>query len=154
MSAVIMSENTLDAVLSPSHDAWVEEARHLLHPAARSDTGWERWTVVRWLNEGFEHRFLAERALVNELRPLMTPREEDMLDASEDRIARLRLGLDRVARRRGGPAEFAALADEFLRALEIWCAEVELAGRRVREWSLTSDGRRALRLLEGGAEAD
>jgi hypothetical protein len=146
-SDVITSEDTLDTVLSPGHDAWVEEARRLLVPSAAG--AWERWTVIQWLNEGFADRFVVERALVRELRPLMTRREEDILDAGEDRIIRLRLALDRTARRRGDQAEFALLADEFLRALELWCAEVELAGRRVRERMLTPDGRRALRELEG-----
>jgi hypothetical protein len=147
MSAVITSEDTLDVVLSPSHDAWVEEARDLLLPTTPPLTGWERWPAVRWLNQQFERRFLVERALVNELRPRLSQREEDMLDAAEDRIARLRLGLDRMARRRDGPAEFALLAEEFLRALELWCAEVELAGRRVRERSLSAEGQHALQEL-------
>jgi hypothetical protein len=153
MSAVLsLPDDTLDAVLSPTHDAWVEEARQLLKPGARpAPAALERWPVVRWLNERFLHRFLMERALVNELRPRMTRREEDMLDAGEDRVARLRLGLDRIARRRGSVAEFATLAEEFLLALEMWCAEVELAGRRVRGRTLSSDGQRALHELEAGS---
>jgi hypothetical protein len=153
MPAVLtLPDDTLDAVLSPGHDAWVEEARQLLRPATSpAATPWDRWPVVRWLNERFERRFLVERALVNELRPQMTVLEEDMLDEGEDRIARLRLGLDRIARRRGSQAEFAVLAEEFLHALEMWCAEVELAGRRVRGRSLSFEGRLALDELEAGS---
>lgn len=143
------TDETVDMVLAPTHDAWVEEARQLLAPASAPDAGtWERWPVVRWLNERFVHRFLAERALLNELRPLLTVREEEMVDAGEDRIVRLRLGLDRIARRRGSAGEFSAMAEEFLRSLETWCAGTELAAHRIRCRYLTRDARRVLEEVE------
>jgi hypothetical protein len=146
------SDETLDAILAPTHDAWVQEARQLLAPAsAPGAPSWERWPVVRWLNERFLRRFQAERALVNELRPLMTVREEEMVDSGQDRIARLQVGLDRIARRRGSAAEFAAVAEEFLRALEMWCAENELAAHRIRCRSLTRETRRVLEEVEAAS---
>jgi hypothetical protein len=145
-ACTVTTDETLDTVLAPTHDAWVEEARQLLAPAtAPGAPPWERWPVVRWLNERFLHRFTAERALLSELRPMMTVREEEMIDAGEDRVARLRLGLDRIARRRGSTAEFAAMAQEFMQALEMWCAENELATHRVRCRALP---RAAWRVLE------
>ena len=146
------TDETLDAILAPTHDVWVEEARQLLAPAsAPGAPSWERWPVVRWLNERFLRRFQAERALVNELRPLMTVREEEIVDAGQDRIARLQLGLDRIARRRGSAAEFAAVAEEFLRALEMWCAENELAAHHMRCRSLTREARRVLEEVEAAS---
>jgi len=145
-------DETLDAVLAPTHDAWVEEARQLLAPAcAPGAPAWERWPVVRWLNERFLRRFQAERALVHELRPLMTVREEDMIDVGQDRVAWLQLGLDRIARRRGSTAEFAAVAEEFLRALEMWCAETEVAAHRVQCRSLTREARRVVAEVEAAS---
>jgi len=41
------TDETLDAVLAPTHDVWVEEARQLLAPAsAPGAPSWERWPVV------------------------------------------------------------------------------------------------------------
>ena len=146
------TDETLDAVLAPTHDAWVEEARQLLAPAcALGAPSWERWPVVRWLNERFLRRFQAERALVNELRPLMGVREEAMVDAGLDRVARLQLGLDRIARRRGGASEFAAVGAEFLRALEMWCAENELAAHHIRCRSLSREARRVLEEVQAAS---
>jgi hypothetical protein len=150
--AVGSLDETLDAVLAPSHDAWIEEARQLLAPAAAPGApAWERWPVVRWLNERFLRRFLAERALLNELRPHLTVREDEMIGAGEDRIAQLRLGLDRLARRRGSAAEFTALAQGFMQALEMWCAETELAARRIRCRYLSRDARRMLEEVEAAS---
>jgi hypothetical protein len=144
--AVGSIDETLDAVLAHSHDAWIEEARGLLAAAAAPGAPeWERWPVARWLNEGFLRRFLAERALLNELRPHLTVREDEMVGVGEERIAQLRLGLDRLARRRGSAAEFTALAEGFMQALEMWCAEIELAARRIHCRYLSRDARRLLR---------
>ena len=142
-------DETLDAVLAPTPDAWIEEARGLLAAAAAPGAPqWERWPVVRWLNEEFLHRFLAERALVNELRPHLTVREDEMIGVGEDRIAQIRLVLDRLARRRGSTAEFTALAEGFMQALEMWCAEIELAARRIHCRYLSRDARRLLHEVE------
>jgi hypothetical protein len=159
MSATVASpayvgaaDETLDAVLAPAHDAWIEEARHLLTPAsAPGAPAWERWPVVRWLNDQFLRRFLAERALMNELRPHLTVREDEMIGGGEDRIAQLRLGLDRLARRNGGAAEFTALAQGFMQALEMWCAETELAARRIHCRYLSRDARRLLEEVEAAS---
>jgi hypothetical protein len=139
------ADETLDTVLAPSHDVWIEEARNLL--ASASSPGApdeERWSVVRWLNDRFLRRFLAERALMNELRPHLTVREDEMIGTGEDRIAQIRLVLDRLARRRGSAAEFAALAQGLIQALEMWCAECELALRRIHCRYLSRHARRLL----------
>jgi hypothetical protein len=150
--AVGTIDETLDAVLAPSHDGWIEEARQLLAAAAAPGAPeWERWPVVRWLNERFLRRFLAERALLNELRPHLTVREDEMVGTGEDRIAQLRLELDRLARRRGSTAEFTALAAGFMQALEMWCAEIELAARRIHCRYLSRDARRLLEAVEAAS---
>jgi hypothetical protein len=147
--AVGSFEETLDTVLAPTHDAWIEEARQLLAAAAAPGAPtWERWPLVRWLNDRFLRRFLAERALLNELRPHLTIREDEMIGAGQDRIAQLRVGLDRLARRSGGVAEFTALAESFMQALEMWCAETELAARRISCRYLSREARRLLEEVE------
>jgi hypothetical protein len=146
------TEETLDAVLAPTHDAWVNEARHLLGSAsAPGAPDWKRWTTVRWLNDQFLRWFLAEWALLNELRPHLTIREDEMIGAGEEQIAQIRVALDRVARRRGSAAEFTALAQRFLQALEMWCAECELAARRIHCRYLSRDARRLLEDVEAAS---
>jgi hypothetical protein len=159
MSAVAASpvyvgsvDETLDAVLAPAHEAWIEEARHLLAPAsAPGAPEWERWPVARWLNDRFVRRFLAERALVNELRPHLTVREDEMIGIATDRVAQLRLVLDRLAWRGGGAAEFGALGQGLLQALEMWFADIELAARRIRCRYLSRQARRLLEEVEAAS---
>ena len=74
-----------------------------------------------------------------------------MLIAGGERVAELRLTLDRVGRRRVTASEFARAVTDFLKALELWCAEIELAGverssgRAARRpggcWTTSSDRR-------------
>jgi hypothetical protein len=159
MSAAVASpiyiestDETLEAVLAPAHDAWIEEARHLLGSATEPGAPeWERWPVVRWLNDRFLRRFLAERALMNELRPHLTVREDEMIGTGQDRVAQLRLVLDRLARRHGRVAEFATLSQGFVQALEMWCAESELALRRIHCRSLSRQARRLLEEVEAAS---
>ena len=139
----------LGAVLSPTHDAWVEEARQLLMPAVTPEAPfWDRWSVVRYLNDRFLERFRVERALVSELRPFVTIREMDMLETGAERVARLHLTLDRIGRRRGAAPEFAAMATEFLDALELWCVEIELTSGHVPCDALKLEAQRMLEHLE------
>jgi hypothetical protein len=140
---------TLDAVLSPVHDSWVEQVRRFVVPATTSDAPfWDRWSAVRYLNDQFLAHFAMQRSLLAELRPLIGAHHLDGIDAGEERVARLRLGLDRIGRRRGTAAEFALMADELLDALERWCAEIELAVRHLDAEHLPEDGARILALLE------
>jgi hypothetical protein len=70
--------------------------------------------------------------------------EFDMLVAGGQRVAELRITLDRVGRRRGTASEFGNTAAELLKALELWCAEVELATSRVNLDVLLPEARREL----------
>ena len=144
-----LADTTLDAVLSPLHDAWVEEVRRFLIPATTPTAPfWDRWSVVRYLNDQFLERFGWERALLAELRPFVTQHDTDTLWVGAERVAQLRLALDRVGRRRGTAGEFALVTDEFLKALELWCAEIELAARRIERDALAAEGERILAHLE------
>jgi len=84
------------------------------------------------------------------LRPFVTPSEMTKLRAGGERVAQLRLALDRIGRRRGTAPEFAPVTDELLRALELWCAEIELVGRQIYRDVLPEEGARLLGQLEAG----
>lgn len=142
---------TLEAVLGPNHDAWVEEARQLIAPDGAGEASlWHRWRVVRYLNDRFSARFRLERELVSELRPFGSARDLEILDAGADRVASLSLGLDRLSRRRGTATEVARLGREFVAALGLWCAEIELVGARVGRDMVSEQAQRVLATLEGG----
>lgn len=145
------TDETLDVVLGPMHDAWVEEVRRFLTPATTpSAPFWDRWSVVRYLDDQFQEHYRIETELVEELRPFTQPLVMERLRATADRVARLRLGLDRIGRRRGTATEFAAMADEFVKALELWCAEIEAVAHRIPREALTDEGRRLVAWLEAG----
>lgn len=142
------AEATLDVVLGPSHDAWLAEARQLLVPAALPTAPfWDRWPVVSYLNDRFPGRLRIERAMVSSLRAFVTAAEVDALEAEGDRVFRLHLELDRIARRRGTAAEFAATTMEFLEVLELWCLDVERIGRQVRRDQLPEEAQLMLNRL-------
>jgi len=150
-ASTVRVDETLDAVLSPSHDAWVEEVRRLLLPATMPDpVFWDRWSMVRYLNEGFLERFSIERAVLRELQPFITAREMNALEAGGERVAQLHLTLDRMSRRRPTSAGLAALTQEFLNELELWCAEVELACNGVSPHTLSDEARLAVKHLAIG----
>ncbi|HEX6617357.1 MAG TPA: hypothetical protein VF046_13725 [Gemmatimonadales bacterium] len=139
----------LQQVLSPLHEAWITEARWFLDPASHASAPfWDRWSVVRYLNDQFPARFDLQRILVRELRPSLEPRHIEAIDGGAERLTRLRLALDRIGRRRGTAAEFAPIVEEFLAALELWCAEVELAVRNLDRGQLSQEGRQVLTLIE------
>jgi hypothetical protein len=139
------TDETLTAVLSPTHDVWIEDVRQLLLPATVPNAGFlDRWSAVRYLDDRFAERFNTERALMAELLPFVTAREASMLEAGAGRVAGLHLALDRIGCRRGTAAEFARATAEFLKALELWCAQFELAAARVRPAALTAEGQRVL----------
>jgi hypothetical protein len=144
----LLTDETLSAMLSPAHDVWIEEARQFILPATVADASfWERWSAVRYLNDQFLDRFTAERMLLAELRPFVATRETEMFAAGGDRVAELRLALDRVGRRRGTAAEFARVALKLLEALELWCAGVELSTAHLQPDALPSEARRVLGYL-------
>jgi hypothetical protein len=141
----LLTDETLSAMLSPAHDVWIEEARQFILPATFADTPfWERWSAVRYLNDQFLERFNAERMLLAELGPFVTTRETELFAVGGERVAELRLALDRVGRRRGTAVEFAIFAAAFLKALELWCAEIELATAYVQSDALPAEARRIL----------
>lgn len=142
-------EQFLDAALRPSHDAWLWEARRFLTPATVPEAPfWDRWSVVRYLNDQFLERLGVERGLVAELRPYIRPDRMDEIEAAGDRVRRLHLELDRLGRRRGTAASFAAMTEQFLEALGCWCAEIEQAVRRVPVGALAGEAWRTLAHLE------
>lgn len=139
------TSETVSARLSPVHDEWIEEARQFLLPATLADASfWDRWSAVRYLNDQYTERHRAESELVAELGPFVPARDHDMLIAGRERVAELRLALDRVGRRRVSASEFARAVSHFLRALEFWCAEIEAAVSRVEADALTPEAQRVL----------
>jgi hypothetical protein len=145
------SEGTVDLVLSPAHDAWVEEVRRYLVPSAEPGAQfWDRWTTVRYLDDQFVDRFRLESDLLDELAVCVPAAEMAKLRGAAERVALLRLDLDRIGRRRGAAAEFTVKAVEFLHALELWCAELEFATHRVEVAALPPEGDRILAHLYAG----
>ncbi len=141
----LRTDETVSARLSTTHDEWINEARQFLLPATAADAPfWDRWSAVRYLNDQYMDRYRAEQELVAELRPFIPVREHEMLTGGGERLVRLWLALDRVGRRRGTALEFARATSDLLKALELWCAEIEHAGSRVETDALPPEARRLL----------
>jgi hypothetical protein len=145
MLGPVTTDETLAAVLSPTHDVWIEDVRQLLLPATPPNAAFlARWSALRYLDDRFVDRFTAERALVSEVLPFVSPREATLLEAGAERITWLHFALDRIGCRRGTADEFARTAAELLKALELWCVQIELAAARIRAAALSAEGQRVL----------
>lgn len=142
-------EQPLETILHPIHQGWLEDARQYLDPARNPGAEfWTRWAAVRYLNDEFLDRFEWERAFVDELHAFLPVDVTERLHRHGDRLARLRLELDRVGRRRGTGAEVATATREFLEQLALWCAEIEGAARTIPREALTGEGSTLLAHLE------
>lgn len=142
-------EQPLDSVLRPIHEGWLADARRYLDPALEPGAEfWTRWAAVRYLNDEFLDRFRWERALVDELRAFLPEDASERLRQEDARLARLRLEVDRIGRRRGTAAEVAATSRDFLEQLALWCAEIEAAAGAIPRESLTTEGATLLAHLE------
>ena len=134
------AEQPLDAVLRLTHAGWLEHVRRQLDPAL--DPGadfWTRWAAVRYLNDEFLDRFQRELALVDELHPFLSEDASERLRRAGALLARLRLEVDRIGRRRGTAAEVAAATLAFLDQLVLWCAEIDACARGIPWEALTGD---------------
>jgi hypothetical protein len=143
------AEQPLAAALRPIHEGWLEDVRRHLDPAlSPSAEFWTRWAAVRYLNDDFLTRFEWERALVDELRVFLVEDASERLRQEGARLARLRLEVDRIGRRRGTAAEVATASRDFLEQLGLWCAEIEAAAGKIPRGSLTMEGETLLAHLE------
>lgn len=134
------AEQPLDAVLRLTHAGWLENVRRQVGPAL--DPGadfWTRWAAVRYLNDEFLDRFQRELALVDELHPFLSEAVSERLRREGALLARLRLEVDRIGRRRGTAAEVAAATRAFLDQLVLWCAEIDTCARGIPWEALTGD---------------
>ena len=142
-------EESLDRVLRTIHHAWIAEARRFLEPAFDTSADfWSRWGAVRYLADDFLDRLRVARALMRELRPFVTPDVSERLERGGEEIVRARLELDRIGRRRGNAAEFAAGTQRLLTQLGVWFAEVELAATVVARHVLPAEAAALLAQLE------
>ena len=143
------AEQLLDTVLRPIHEGWLEDARRHLDPTLTTGAEfWTRWAAVRYLNDEFLDRFDWERALVDELRAFLAEDTSERLRQEGARLARLRLEVDRIGRRRGTAAEVAAASQDLLEQLGLWCADIEAAAGKIPRESLTMEGATLLAHLE------
>lgn len=149
LKTAIPAEQQIEAVLRPIHECWIKDARRYLDPALNPGAEfWDRWAAVRYLNDDFLDWFRWEHALVYELRPHLPADAAERIEREGARLARLRLELDRVGRRRGTAAEVAATTWDLLEQLSVWCAEIEAAARRIPRETLTAEGATLLAHLE------
>lgn len=120
------SSRSLGLTLRTLHSPWLKRAVEILDPALNpASEFWSRWSVVRYLNDDFLQRLRWEVALLDAVEAAVPAPRRVRLEA--ERLARCRLALDRLGRRRStGPAVAAACRD-LLDQLARWCAEFEAA---------------------------
>ncbi|HEY8259320.1 MAG TPA: hypothetical protein VIG08_16805 [Gemmatimonadales bacterium] len=138
-------EETVDSVLAPVHDRWLEEIRHVTRPAMYAGAGfWDRWTATRYLADQFQDHFRLEQALLASLGGLIPVHDARRLRGQADALNRLLLELDRAGRRRGTGATVAEEARRLIDEVAVWCAELELATSGLRPDQLPLEASQSL----------
>ena len=139
------SGSTLESVLVPLHDRWLNEIRRFVEPAASAGAGfWDRWTAVRYLADQFRDHFRLERALLVSIANLLRPDDAERLISQATELERMLSELDRVGRRRGTGPAVADEARRLMEAIAVWCAELEVATAGLRREMLSPQAARVL----------
>jgi hypothetical protein len=143
---------TLDSVLAPIHDRWVERITRVLAPVmeARADF-WERWGVVRFLGDQFESWFRFECALAESLAGVLEPNAAAALASARERLEETHGRLMAAGRQLDTAGLFAALSRRLLEQAQRWCAALEFATVRLTLADLSEAGRELLHHIESVA---
>jgi len=119
------------------HALWLAETRHAFRPAcSESATVWDRARAVTYLRERFTPRFRAERDAASGLTGLLEPDTGAALCAAGDVVEARCERLAWLATFHQKTAEFTAVANELLLALEDWCGQLDGAADQVHEADL------------------
>lgn len=149
------NEQPLDTVLRPIHEAWAHEARCFLDPSLEPGADfWTRWGAIRYLSDHFGAQYRLERALIDELRPFVPPNVAERLMQEGDLLARRRLELDRIGRRRGTAEEVAVGTRGLLEQLGLWLAAIELAAADIHYGQLPTRAAALVTHLEASLPAE
>jgi hypothetical protein len=143
---------TLDSVLAPIHDHWIERVTRVLAPVmeTRADF-WERWGVVRFLGDQFEGWFRFECALTESLAGVLEPTAAAALILAREGLEEARVRLMAAGRQHGTAGQVAALARRLLEQAQRWCAALEFATVRLTLADLPEAGRELLDHIEAVA---
>jgi hypothetical protein len=135
---------TVESVLVPIHDRWMNEIRGLVEPAAAPRAFWDRWTAARHFADRLRDHFYLERKVLVALASLIHPDDAERLTTRAGELESLLSDLDRIGRRRGMSPVVAKKARRLMDEMAVWCAELELATLSVRRDALPSEAARAL----------
>lgn len=143
--SVPISSSTVESVLVPIHDRWLNEIRRFVEPAAAPRAGfWDRWAATRYFADQFRDHFGREHALLVALASVMRPGDAERLTTQAGELERLLSDLDRIGRRRGTGPAVAEEAHRLMDEIAVWCAELELATSSLRLDALPSEAARTL----------
>jgi hypothetical protein len=138
------SEPTLGSFLALSHDRSMAQCDRMLGPVMDPNATFvERWGALRFVSEPLQERCQLEQKLLGELQPLLPPHVWGQLQRQAGQVVRYREDVERLARGRCTARDLAQAAQELVRALRLWYAEIEFdvedIGRRDlthRVWEL------------------
>lgn len=143
---------TLDSVLAPIHDRWIERIARVLAPVMeiRADL-WERLGVVRFLGDQFEGWFRFECALAESLADVLEPTAAAALTSAREGLEETRGRLMAAGRQHDSAGQVAALSRRLLEQAQRWCAALEFATVRLTLADLPEAGRELLDHIEAVA---
>jgi hypothetical protein len=128
LRSIASSGASVESLLASVHDRWLGQARRFIEPATLATAGfWDRWSATRYLGDQFLGHFRLEREFLASIAHLLESVPVSRLTELGEHIETVRAELDREGRQRGTGAAVAGDADELLREVSMWCAEIELA---------------------------
>jgi len=150
---MIRDQQALCHELKATHRAWLGDLSEKLAPVRVLEPNvWERSTAVRYLEEEFVPRFRRETSAVDAVVDLLPPAVTVRAWAAGALIKLLRVQLAQLVQMPQSGAVFARVVNEFLRAFECWCGEVEATIGALPAKAVGPDLSRRLEQLPDGAD--
>jgi hypothetical protein len=112
---------------------------------------WERWGVVRFLNDQFEGWSRFEYALAESLAGILEPTAAAALSLACYDLEKTRAELMAAGRQHGTARPVAALSRRLLQQTQRWCAALEFATVRLRRADLPEASRELLEHIEAAS---
>jgi hypothetical protein len=134
-------ESTLLPILRRLHDGWLTDVRAELGVALSPHaTPWQRFTAVRYLDTVFQLRLHREADAVHGVAYLAAPAHGTSLLATVQMLDLLRMEIGELSQSPVSEQLVPPLLQAFLRQLEHWCADVEVALGWIRRDTLAPEG--------------
>ena len=140
------------SVIAQVHDVWMTDASQLLEPLMQSGSSFfDRWAAMNYLSDRLPERLTLEQALLRALERSLSLEVRNRVWNQSNRVTRLHAELHELGDQRAAAGDLARATQNFLDALRLWYAEIELATHSIRWQDMGTAAKRAFDQFAAGA---